>query len=203
MVRPSLPALVVALGVAVMSSAQAPPQPAPGPPPRALAQALQTIYRLDGYTVFDWISGRYDRGTLMLQGFVRSPSLKKAAEAAGRKVPGVEEVKNDIEVLPALSTDDDVRVRAFAAIYTSSLERYAPGGHLTDSQINDLADVGRLGLDASDVGRGPHGIHIVVSGGRVLLLGEVRATGDRQQAEGHVRGLLGVMSVVNQLRVGK
>jgi osmotically-inducible protein OsmY len=35
----------------------------------------------------------------------------------------------------------------------------------------------------------------------VLLLGEVRTSGDRQLAEGSLRALPGLLGVVNQLRV--
>ena len=57
------------------------------------------------------------------------------------------------------------------------------------------------GSMARTSGRGPHGIHILVSGGRVILRGHVRATGDRQQAEARVRTLSGVLGVTNELRV--
>ena len=67
--------------------------------------------------------------------------------------------------------------------------------------MNDLADSARFGLDASGVGRGPHAIHIIVNGARVLLLGQVRATGDRRIAEASLRTLSGVLGVTNQLRV--
>ena len=78
-------------------------------------------------------------------------------------------------------------MRAYAAIYTTAPERDAPGGNMTNARLAELADATRLGLDGADVGRGPHGIHILVSGGRVILRGHVRATGDRQQAEARVR----------------
>lgn len=171
-------------------------------PDRALADAIGAIYRLRDYTAFDWITGRYERGTLTLRGFVRNPSLKARAEAAARRAARIEEVVNNLEVLPPLAGDDVIRVRAYEAIFASSgLERYAPGGRLPDTVLSELTEAERVGLDAVDVGRGPHGIHIIVSGARVLLLGEVRASGDRQQAEARVRGLPGVLAVSNQLLV--
>ena len=169
---------------------------------RALVDAMRAVYGLRGYTAFDWISGQYQKGTLTLQGFVRTPQLKNEAEKTARKTRGIEEVDNKIEVLPTHQGDDDIRINAYIAIYGSSaLERYAPGGQLSNAMINELRDTARFGLDGTDVARGPHAIHIIVNAARILLLGEVRTTGDRQLAEGTLRGLPGVLGVVNQLRV--
>lgn len=168
---------------------------------RELSEALRAVYGLRNYTAFDWIGGRYARGTLTLEGFVRTGQLKAEAEAAARKT-GIEVVDNQLEVLPTHSLDDDIRVRAYIAIYGSGgLERYAPGGQLSGAAISELRDTARFGLEGTDVGRGPHAIHIIVSGARVLLRGQVRSTGDRRIAEANVRGLSGVLSVNNELRV--
>lgn len=171
-------------------------------PPRALSDAMRAIFGLRDYTAFDWISGRYLKGTLTLQGWARVEQLKREAERVARGTGGVDEVVNEIVVLPALSSDDDLRVRAYAAIYSSAgLEQYGPGGQFSGSAMNDLADTARLGLDASGVGRGPHAMHIIVNGARVLLVGQVRTTGDRRIAEVSLRSLPGVLGVNNQLRV--
>jgi osmotically-inducible protein OsmY len=189
-----LTVLAAALLSPTLSSAQ--------PPPRALSDAMRSIFTLRDYTVFDWISGRYLKGTLTLQGWVRTPQLKEAAAKVARGTAGVDELINEIEVLPALSNDDEVRLRAYAAIYSSSaLEQYGPGRQFSGAAMADLIDSARLGIDASGVGRGPHAIHIVVNGARILLLGQVRATGDRRIAEASVRSLPGVLGVTNQLRV--
>ena len=172
------------------------------PPPRALSEAMRGIFTSQNYTVFDWISGRYLKGTLTLQGWVRTRQLKQEAETVARATAGVDEVVNEIEVLPALSGDDTVRVRAYVAIYASSaLERYGPSGQFTGAGSADLADSARFGIDAAGLGRGPHAIHLVVNGARVLLLGQVRTTGDRRIAEATLRTLPGVLGVTNQLRV--
>ena len=171
-------------------------------PDRPLVDAMRVIYGLRSYTAFDWISAQYQRGTLTLQGFVRTAQLKNQAEQAARKTSGIEVVDNRIEVLPTLQGDDEIRLNAYIAIYGSSgLERYAPGGQLSSGAVSELRETARFGLDGTDVGRGPHAIHIIVNGASVLLLGEVRTTGDRQLAEGALRSLPGVLRVVNQLRV--
>lgn len=171
-------------------------------PDRALTEAMRAVYGLRDYTAFDWISARYLKGTLTLEGFVRTPQLKRQAEEAARKTEGIEIVVNNIEVLAAHRSDDDIRIDAYIAIFGSSaLERYAPGGQLSGAAINQLKDTGLFGLEGADVGRGPHAIHIIVNGARVLLLGQVRTKGDRQIAEASVRSLPGVLAVTNQLRV--
>jgi osmotically-inducible protein OsmY len=189
--------LVLIAAVALPSTA-----PRAQAPDRALVDALGNVYRLRNYTAFDWISGRYLKGTLTLQGFTRTAQLKQQAADAARKARGIDDVINEIEVLPTHQGDDDIRVRAYVAVYASSaLERYAPGGQLSGAAISELQDAGRFGLDAADVGRGPHAIHIIVNGARILLLGEVRASGDRRIAEAALRTLPGVLGVTNQLRV--
>ena len=96
---------------------------------------MRAIYGLRTYTAFDWISGQYQKGTLTLQGFVRTPQLKAQAEQAARKIREIEVVDNRIEVLPTHQGDDDIRLNAYIAIYGSSaLERYAPGGQLSGAQ---------------------------------------------------------------------
>ena len=171
-------------------------------PDRALVEALGHVYRLRNYTAFDWVSAAYDRGTLTLQGFVRTSQLKEEAAAAARRASGIDEVDNQLQVLPAHRGDDDIRIAAYIAIYGSSaLERYAPGGQLSGQAISELRDTARLGLEGTDVGRGPHAIHLIVNSGRILLRGQVRARGDRQIAEATVRTLPGVLGVVNELRV--
>jgi hypothetical protein len=169
---------------------------------RAPRQALENVYRLSNYTAFDWIGARYLKGTLTLEGFVRTPQLREDAAQAARRAAGIDDVINNLEVLPVHLGDDLVRVRAYAAIYANSaLEQYAPGGRLSPSALSELEDSARLGLDAADIGRGPHPIHIVVNGARVLLLGQVRSAGDRRIAEVVVRTLQGVLGVTNRLRV--
>lgn len=189
---------LTALAVALLSAGL----PATQPPPRALSEAMRSIFNLRDYTVFDWIGGHYLEGTLTLEGWVRTPQLKDQAAKVARGTAGIDDVVNEIEVLPALSTDDDVRLRAYVAIYSSAgLEQYGPGRQFSGSAAADLVDSARFGIDASGVGRGPHAIHLVVNGARIVLHGQVRTIGDRRIAEASLRSLPGVLGVTNQLRV--
>lgn len=190
------------LCAAVVHLSVLPARPAAQVPDPALVQAMRNVYQLRSYTAFDWISGSYQKGTLTLQGMVRTGQLKQQAEEAARKVSTVEEVVNEINLLPSHVSDDNVRIAAYLAIYASGgLERYAPAGQLSPAAISELQAASRFGLEGVDVGRGPHAIHILVSAGRVILRGEVRASGDRQIAEASVRTTPGVLSVTNQIRV--
>ena len=171
-------------------------------PDRAVTDAMRAIYDLRNYTAFDWISARYLKGRLTLDGYVRTRQLKQQVEAVARKTPGIEEVDNQLELLPTHSSDDEIRVNAYLAIFGSSaLERYGPGSQLSGAAISELRDTARFGLEGTDVGRGRHAIHIIVSGARVLLRGEVRTASDRKIAEGTIRTLAGVLGVTNELRV--
>lgn len=61
------------------------------------------------YTVFDWLAWRVDGGKFTLLGAVVDPSLKRDAENAVKKIQGVREVQNNLEVLPASAADDRIR----------------------------------------------------------------------------------------------
>ncbi|MEW6321576.1 MAG: BON domain-containing protein [Acidobacteriota bacterium] len=188
--------LVAADGAPI--AAQAPGAEAP---PRQLVEALRAIYRLRQYTVFDWIGGRYDRGTLTLEGFAARPALKERAEEVAKRSAGVDEVVNDIEVLPALQSDDQLRLRMYVAIYGHpALERYLPGGP-SRMAVRELESASFFGLESSSQFTGAHPIHIVVSAASVQLFGSVSSAGDRQIAEAQLRGLPGVLNVINRIQV--
>ena len=44
-------------------------------PDRPLVEAMRNVYRLTDYSAFDWISARYLKGTITLQGFSRTTRL--------------------------------------------------------------------------------------------------------------------------------
>ena len=73
----------------------------------------------------------YDRGKVTLVGYSYQGGLKSHAENAVKRVPGVDNVDNKIELLPASTNDDRIRWATFYNIYNdSSLSRYAPGGEM-------------------------------------------------------------------------
>ncbi len=139
------------------------------------------IYRelitLPYYGVFDHLKFEIaPGGVVTLRGAVRRPTLKGDAEARLKGIEGIEEIRNEIEVLPASPHDDRIRMQAFRAIYRhDGLERY--------------------GLSAVPP------IHIIVRNGHVTLEGVVDRRMDAQIAEMQVRQVPGTFTITNNLQV--
>ena len=88
--------------------------------------------RLPTYGVFDFIAFGHERGKVTLVGYAYQGGLKSHAARAVRRVSGVDEVDNKIELLPASQNDDRIRWATFYNIYTDSfLSRYSPGGEMS------------------------------------------------------------------------
>jgi hyperosmotically inducible periplasmic protein len=155
------------------------------------------LERLPYYGVFDYIVFRVEGGTVHLAGYSFEGRLKADAERAAKRAAGVLEVANRIEVLPVSPNDDRIRWETFYRIYTDGfLSRYAPGGE--PGVLQDLRDE-RHFPGMQPVGRYP--IHIIVKGGRTMLLGVVDSGTDRQLAEVRAREVTGVFNVENSLAV--
>lgn len=155
------------------------------------------LERLPTYGVFDFISFSYDRGTVTLTGYTYQGGLKSHAANAVKRVSGVDEVDNKIEVLPASPNDDRIRWATFYRIYgDSSLSRYSPGGEM--GALYELRQARRF------IGMQPFGvypIHIIVKNGRTTLMGYVGSEMDRRLAEIRAREVTGTFAVENQLVV--
>jgi hyperosmotically inducible protein len=157
------------------------------------------LERLPYYGVFDYIVFRVDRGVVYLAGYSFEGRLKADAEMAVKRASGVVEVANKIEVLPASQNDDRIRWATFYRIYADDfLSRYAPGG--VYEVLREVRDERRF-PGMQPVGRYP--IHIVVKGGRTMLLGVVDSAADRQVAEVRAREVSGVFEVENDLVAGR
>ena len=128
--------------------------------------------------VFDNLAFKVDGYKVTLLGQVTRPSIKSDAEKAVKSIEGVEEVDNQIEVLPLSSTDDRLRLRLFRAIYGyGPLQRYS------------------LGVIKP--------IRIIVKNGHVTLEGVVDSQGDKDAAGIRANSVPGIFSVTNNLRVVK
>jgi osmotically-inducible protein OsmY len=129
------------------------------------------------YTVFDDVSfALEDRGVVTLGGYVTMAFKKDEIEERVGKVAGVTELKSEIQVLPASTSDDRLREILFDRIY---------GDDMFTGYANRLHPP----------------IHIIVSGGNVILSGAVRSNVERRQAESIVRSTFGVFRVTNRLTV--
>ena len=155
------------------------------------------LERLPTYGVFDSIGFDYDRGKVTLVGYSYQGGLKSHAENAVKRVPGVDNVDNKIELLPASTNDDRIRWATFYRIYNdSSLSRYSPGGEM--GARYELSQASRF------PGTQPFGIypiHIIVKNGRTTLMGVVDSEMDKRLAEIRARDVSGVFAVENELVV--
>jgi hyperosmotically inducible periplasmic protein len=166
-------------------------------PEETVRSVRRMLERLPYYGVFDFIVFSVDRGVVTLAGYSYEGNLKAAAEMAAKRASGVEEVANKIEVLPTSQNDDRIRWATYYRIYTDDfLSRYVPGG--VHQVLRELRDVRRF-PGMQPVGTYP--IHIIVKGGRTMLLGMVDSATDRQLAEVRAREVTGVFEVENSLTV--
>ena len=168
---------------------------------RLIREVQRRIVRLSSLTAFDGISFSVTGSKVTLLGHAWRPALKNDAERAVSQIEGAE-VQSHIEVLPTSSFDDDIRARAYVAIYGhSSLGRYAPGAGFSGFDRQRLfSDLTRFGLESAQQVRGVHPIHIIVKNGNVALVGMVNNNLDRQIAKTQVQTLSGVFSVENHLQ---
>jgi hypothetical protein len=87
----------------------------------------RALERLPYYGVFDFLAFSVDRGTVTLQGFAYQGNLKADAARAVKRVSGVDEVANNITLLPASQNDDRIRWTTFyGSIPTTSCRAMPP-----------------------------------------------------------------------------
>ena len=127
--------------------------------PEIEKQVRKELGALPYYGVFDLLTFQVsDKGVVTLGGYVVNGSLKSDAEHDMKKVKGVTEVANQIEIAPASISDDDARWGIYRAIYRDSfLSRYwTPADALAESRprmFGGAAASGGWGPSASRAGR--------------------------------------------------
>jgi len=155
------------------------------------------LVRLPTYGVFDFINFGYERGKVTLSGYSYQGGLKSHAANAVKRVSGVDEVDNRIELLPVSPNDDRIRWATFYKIYgDGALSRYSPGGEM--GARYEVRQARRF------YGTQPFGIypiHIIVKNGRTTLMGAVGSDMDKRIAEIRAREVTGVFAVENALVV--
>jgi hyperosmotically inducible periplasmic protein len=167
------------------SSAAAPlpdknqPSAATGNSEAALAeQVAHQLVMIPWYSEFDNLQYTVQGNEVILSGEVVRPVVRDEAASAVKRIKGVQEVTDQIEVLPLSSFDDQIRRAELREIYSfPSLQRYG------------------LGTIPS--------IHIIVKNGNVTLEGEVDNQTDKNIAGLRANGVPNVFSVTNNLRVLK
>ncbi len=136
------------------------------------------LVMLPYFGVFDNLSYKLEAGKVILFGQVTRPTLKSDAARVVARIEGVDEVINQIEVLPLSNFDDRIRVATYRAIYSQT------------------------GLDRLALQSVPP-IHIIVKNGAVILEGVVLNEGDKTRAFLAANGVSNVFSVTNNLRTEK
>ena len=164
--------IVLAAVVTLVCAPLATAQPRTEPLPTEIARSVTTYSR---YTVFDDVRAHIDGGTVTLSGKVTIPAKKEELGRRVAAVHGVTSLRNEIEVLTALPSDDDLRHRVARAIYgNAAFWRYAA-------------------MPAPP-------IRILVEQGRVTLTGAVATESDRMLAKSLATGL-GESSILCELRI--
>jgi len=128
--------------------------------------------------VFDNLAYRVDGNVVTLAGQVTRPTLKSDAEKAVKGIDGVDQVDNQIEVLPLSGHDDRLRRSLYRAIY-------------------GFAPLNRYALPVIKP------IRIIVKNGNVTLEGVVDNPADKNVVNIRANGVHGVFSVTNNLRIGE
>ncbi|HET6180322.1 MAG TPA: BON domain-containing protein [Candidatus Sulfotelmatobacter sp.] len=145
---------------------------------RITKEVRHELLMLPYFGVFDYIAYKVDGYNVTLLGQVVRPSLKSDAQNVVKRIEGVENVDNQIEVLPPSSMDDGIRRRLFRSIYGyPGLEKYA------------------LGVQKP--------IRIIVKNGKVTLEGVVDTDADKNLAGIRANGVPGTFAVTNNLQVVK
>lgn len=143
-----------------------------------IAQEIRhQLVMLPYYTIFDDLAFRVNGDAVTLLGAVTRPTLKSDAENVVKRIEGVTQINNQIEVLPLSPMDDRIRLAMSRAIYG-------------DPQIGT-----RYG------NRALPSIHIIVKNGNVTLEGVVANEGDKNLINIRAAGVPNVFKVNNGLVV--
>lgn len=195
---------VITLTVAtlgVVTAAQTPSRQTSVTAKETTLRVRLALERLPYYGVFDFLAFSVDRGTVTVMGYAYRASLKAEVEQAVKRISGVDEVANKIEILPVSQNDDRIRWGAFYNIYTDDfLSRYAPGGPTSARYaIGQHAFSHFPGMQPF----GTYPIHIIVKNGRMTLLGLVDNDADKTIVGVRAREVTGVFGVTNDLVVSR
>lgn len=190
---------------------------------RLVNQIRKKILGLSNYSVFDFITfglkGGENGVIVVLQGYAARPTLKDSAGRVVKRLKLVEDVENNIEVLPVGGNDEDIRLKVYRAIYFHSfLSRYnpnrgtpmyGPGGMGGSAFSNDPFGSPTGGLWArnqafgisNDPPLGYHPMSIIVKRGHVTLEGVIDTESDLALVNAQVNSVPGIFSVTNNLQV--
>jgi hyperosmotically inducible protein len=136
---------------------------------------LHQLRKLPHTGLFDNLAYKVEGSTVTLYGQVMHPVTRKDAATVVKRIQGVEQVVNNIEVLPPSSFDNRIRASIYRQLVrTGSLFRYTRGTQPS--------------------------LRIIVRGGHVALEGVVATKMDKQLAYLAASRVPGVFSIKNNLR---
>ena len=171
---------------------------------RIVQEIQKKLSSLSNYSVFDWITFGIQGKTIVLRGYASRPTLKSEAENTVKRIQGVENVVNEIEVLPNSPNDDRIRAAVYNHLYTQpTLSKYnANQGSIARALGPGGPSVALMaGGITNDPPMGFHAIHIIVKNGKVALYGVVNNDSDKAIAGMQANATPGVFSVDNDLIV--
>lgn len=142
-----------------------------------IQQVRHQLLMLPYYTIFDDLGFQVNGSTVTLEGEVTNPVLKSDAGNVVKRVEGVSQVVNNIEVLPLSPMDDQIRRAEYRAIYGDPTVSIRYGNRALPS------------------------IHIIVKNGHVRLEGVVANQADKNLIGIRANGVPNVFSVQNDLQV--
>jgi len=207
--RRTLPTFAALLVFTLSAPAIIAQDPTPGPTwsqedtLRIVKDVQKKLGNLSNYSVFDWITFGIQGKTVVLKGYASRPVLKTDAGNAVKGIQGVENVDNEIAVLPYSPNDDRIRAAVYNRIYTQpSLRKYnANQGNLGRA----IGPGAGIALQAGGITNSPpigyHAIHIIVNKGNVTLYGVVLNEMDSAIAGMQANSAPGAFSVDNDLIV--
>jgi hyperosmotically inducible protein len=162
------------LGLLALVCATAVPAQAGRPESVAVKDVANEILTYTRFTVFDDISIDVDGGVVTLTGKVTMPYKASDIERRVARVAGVQQVRNEIQVLPVSLFDDRLRFQLARAIYGNAA--FWPYAAMVNPPI-----------------------HIVVENGKVTLTGVVSSDVERMLAYSLARSSI-AFSVRNELK---
>ena len=171
--------LLFAIAIFIFGSNSADAQSFSGNQTREIERKVyKKIATLPYYGLFDHISFQVSGDTVYLKGDVVRPSTRKDAERSVKRIPGVANVVNNIEVLPLSGFDDQIRRQLVRNLANGgSLYRYLQGANPS--------------------------MRLIVDNGHVSLEGIVATRGDANLANILASQVFGVFSVKNNLIIEK
>lgn len=143
---------------------------------RIVREVRHELLMLPQFSIFDNLSYKVENNTVTLSGQVRNPVLKDEAQSAVKHIEGVEQVNNEIEILPPSFNDDRIRRQEARAVFNQP--------RLFEYATQPVPP-----------------IHIIVKNGHVSLEGTVRNQADKDVAGIQANTVPGVFSVQNDLQV--